>query len=263
VTARRVLVLGGTGEGRLLAEALAATPGLEAVYSVAGRVSAPLLPANAQVRVGGFGGAEGLSAYLRTERVAVVADATHPFAATMTAGAVAAGATAGVPVIVLRRPGWTATAGDDWRRVPSLRGAAAALSEPATQGRRVFLTTGRTGVGAFAELSGHWFLLRSVEPPQPPMPTHLEVVLDRGPFTVDGEIALMRAHRVDVVVTKDSGGEMTAAKLVAARHLGLPIVMVDRPPLPAGARVVAGVAEAIAAVTSLTGTADSPQSDRR
>jgi precorrin-6A/cobalt-precorrin-6A reductase len=235
VTVRRVLILGGTTEGRRLAAALV---GYAVVSSLAGRTSAPLEIAG-EVRVGGFGGVDGLVSYLRSTGVDVVVDATHPFAATMTRHAVAAAAEAGVPVLVLRRPGWVDVVGDDWRRVRDLTGAAAALPR---LGDRVFLTTGRQSVAAFAGVDGAWFLSRSVERPEPPMPRRLEVVLDRGPFTLDGERRLMREHRINVLVTKDSGG--TAPKLAAARELGIPVVMVDRPPMPA-APTVETVEEAV------------------
>ncbi|MET0494130.1 MAG: cobalt-precorrin-6A reductase [Actinoplanes sp.] len=233
-----MLVLGGTTEGRTLASAGAVLPGLEVISSLAGRTSAPLRPAG-KVRVGGFGGVEGLVSFLRDEAITAIVDATHPFAATMTAHAAAAAARSGVPLIVLRRPGWTEKAGDDWRRVPSLAAAAALLSQPLSVpvsaprlmlGERVFLTTGRQSIAAFAGVDACWFLSRSVEPPTPPMPARLDVLLDRGPFTIDGERALLAAHRIDVLVTKDSGGP--AAKLDAARAAGIPVVIVDRPPLP-------------------------------
>ena len=228
-----LLVLGGTAEARRLADALAGEPGLRVVTSLAGRVANPALPAG-ETRIGGYGGPAGLAAWLRREGVAAVVDATHPFAARITASAVAASAEAGVPLLLLRRPGWTAGPGDDWRRVPSLPAAADAV---AGLGERVFLTTGRQGLAAFAHLDRPWFLLRCVDPPEPPLPPRLEVVRDRGPFTVDGELALLRRHDIQVLVTKDSGGTMTAAKLTAARQLGLPVVMVDRPPPPPGERV--------------------------
>jgi precorrin-6A/cobalt-precorrin-6A reductase len=234
----KVLVLGGTTEGRELAAACAQVPGIATVTSLAGRTSAPVLPPG-EVRIGGFGGAAGLAAYLRDAGIGAVVDATHPFAASMTAHAIEAASAAGVPLVVLRRPGFTPVAGDRWHRVPSLAAAAAVL--PAL-GSRVFLTTGRQGIAAFAGVPDCWFLARSVEPPVPPMPSRLSVVLDRGPFTVEGERRLLAEHRIDVMVTKDSGG--TAPKLAAARELGLPVVVVDRPGLPP-AEVVAGVAEAM------------------
>ncbi|MCK9904228.1 cobalt-precorrin-6A reductase [Frankia sp. Cpl3] len=235
---RRVLVLGGTADGRLLAERLAELPDVRVTYSLAGRVTAPALPqaaGAARIRAGGFGGVDGLVDYLRSARITAVIDGTHPFAAVMTGTAVAGCRAAGVPLLVMRRPGWTESAGDRWHRVPSLDAAARALDG---LGERVFLTTGRSSAAVFAGLDRHWFLLRSVEAPGPVLPARSEILLERGPFTVEGETALMRRYQVDVVVTKDSGGTLTAAKLSAARALGLPVVMVDRPPLPAGAATV-------------------------
>jgi precorrin-6A/cobalt-precorrin-6A reductase len=224
-----VLLLGGTGEARRLAALLAQRrPALRVVTSLAGRVAQPALP-DGEVRIGGFGGAAGLAEWLRREQVGAVIDATHPFAARISAAAVTASAEVGVPLLVVRRPDWTAEPGDDWRRVPSLDAAAEAV---AGLGERVFLSTGRQSLAAFAGLDRQWFLVRSVDPPDPPLPRRLAVVLDRGPFTVDGELALLRRYDIDVLVTKDSGGTMTAAKLHAARRLGLPVVMVDRPPTP-------------------------------
>jgi len=238
--ARRVLILGGTIEGRALASACAAAPGIEVTSSLAGRTSAPLLPAG-RVRIGGFGGVDGLAGFLREQRINAVVDATHPFAATMTAHAVAASARAGVPLLVLRRPGWAEQPGDRWHRVADL--AAAAARVPGL-GERVFLTTGRQSIAAFAGVDACWFLSRSVEPPEPPLPERVEVVLDRGPFTLDGERALLAEHRIDVLVSKDSGGG--TAKLDAARERGLPVVLVDRPPLPPATTTAPTVEAALA-----------------
>jgi precorrin-6A/cobalt-precorrin-6A reductase len=242
VVTGRVLVLGGTGEARDLAARLAGRPGLEVVSSLAGRTSEPRRPAG-DLRVGGFGGAGGLADWLAAERIGAVVDATHPFAVAITEAAVTATTRLGVPLLVLRRPGWTAGPGDDWRRVPSLAAAAADLP-----GRRVLLTVGRGDVAVFAADRDRWFLIRSVETPAPPLPPRARVVTARGPFTVAGELALMRGHAIDVLVTRDSGGAATAAKLSAARELGVPVVMVDRPPLPPGpgGPVVAAVSDAVA-----------------
>lgn len=235
---RHVLVLGGTAEARRLAAGLAAHPaGVRVTTSLAGRTTRPWTPAG-EVRTGGFGGADGLADWLRAHHVDALVDATHPFAESITVHAARAAAATGVPAVVLRRPGWRPVPGDRWYDVPSLAGAAEAL--PAL-GRRVFLTTGRLGLAAFAHLTDHHFLVRSVEPPDPPLPPDTEVLLARGPFTLPDERDLLRAHRVDVLVTKDSGGEATAAKLTAARELGLPVVVVRRPPLPPGVAAVADV----------------------
>ena len=234
----RVLVLGGTGEARRLATALVAD-GTDVLSSLAGRTVDPVLPPG-EVRVGGFGGADGLADWLQANPVNAVVDATHPFAETMTVSAAAACTRTGTPLVRLQRPGWTAQPGDDWRWVDSLEDAAAAVAEF----DRVFLTTGRQGLAAFAGLTAHC-LVRSVEPPEPPLPARTTVVLERGPFSLDDERALLREHAVEVVVTKASGGSMTAAKLTAARELGLPVVLVRRPSLPEGVPVVATVEGAL------------------
>ncbi|MGW1677936.1 cobalt-precorrin-6A reductase [Saccharopolyspora sp. NPDC002376] len=223
----RVLILGGTGEARKLAERLVEQSDLHVTSSLAGRVRAPQLPPG-EVRVGGFGGPDGLTDWIRNEQVSAVIDATHPFARTMTDNAVIAAQRAGCPLLVLRRPAWQPEAGDDWRSAPSMPAAAALLPE---LGERIFLTTGRQGLAHFAELDLQ-FLVRTVDPPEPPLPPRTTVLLARGPFTLDDELALLREHRIDALVSKNSGGSMTSAKLVAARELGLPVVMVQRPPRP-------------------------------
>lgn len=237
-----VLILGGTGEARRLADALAAErTAVRVVSSLAGRTATvPDLPG--EVRVGGFGGAAGLAAWLRRENVAAVVDATHPFAARISTAAARAAEECGVSLLALRRPGWTPRPGDDWHPVDSLTQAAERL---AGLGERVFLTVGRQGIAPFAGCDRHWFLARCLEPPDPPVPARLEVLLDRGPFTVAGERELLRDRGIEVVVSKDSGGEATAAKLTAARELGLPVVLVRRPELPEGVHAVTEVAEAV------------------
>ena len=235
----QVLVLGGTGEARQLASALVAS-GVDVLSSLAGRTADPVLP-EGPVRVGGFGGVDGLAGWLVEHRPRAVVDATHPFAAQITANAAAAAVRHGVPLLRLQRPGWTPQPGDDWRHVDSSTEAAAAVAGY----RCVFLTTGRQGVAAFAALPGR-VLVRAVDPPDEPLPAGATLLLDRGPFSVADELALMREHGVDVVVTKDSGGSLTEAKLTAARELGIPVVVVRRPPLPAGVPTVATVADALA-----------------
>ncbi|MEU9857004.1 cobalt-precorrin-6A reductase [Streptomyces sp. NPDC047974] len=222
-----VLILGGTTEARVLAGLLDGR-GTRVTSSLAGRVAAPRLPAG-EVRIGGFGGAGGLADWVREHAVDAVIDATHPFAERISFNAARAAATAHVPLLALRRPGWVPGDGDDWRDVASLEEAARALDGF----RRVFLTTGRMGLAAFADRP-EWFLVRSVDAPDAPMPARTGVLLDRGPFTLDGERELMARHRIDVLVTKDSGGAATAPKLTAAREAGVPVVVVRRPPVPEG-----------------------------
>ena len=241
----RVLILGGTAQARQLAAALSTDSPARVVTSLAGRVARPRLP-HGETRVGGFGGPDGLARWLRDERIGAVVDATHPFANRISTSAVTACAQTGTPLLVLRRPGWTAGPGDVWHRVPDLTAAAAAL--PAL-GSRAMLTTGRQSLAAFAPLSGVFFLIRTVDPPQPPLPADRVLLLDRGPYTVDGERTLMRTHAIDVLVTKDSGGDETYAKLVAARELGLPVLMVNR----AAASPAPTVSDVNAAVTWLAG----------
>ncbi|MES5817961.1 cobalt-precorrin-6A reductase [Streptomyces sp. RG80] len=233
-----VLILGGTTEARELAAALTVLPGVRVTTSLAGRVARPGA-VTGDVRIGGFGGAEGLADWLREQRVDALVDATHPFAEAITANAARAAAVTGVPTVVLRRPGWRPGPEDRWFPVGSLAEAAGLLP---LLGPRVFLTTGRLGLAAFAHLTELHFVVRSVELPDPPMPPRTEVLLARGPFTVDEESALLSTHCIDVLVTKDSGGAATAAKLTAARQLALPVVVVRRPPLPANVPSVPDVA---------------------
>ncbi|MEU9351870.1 cobalt-precorrin-6A reductase [Streptomyces griseoloalbus] len=242
-----VLLLGGTTEARELANELTARPGTRVTTSLAGRVKRPGAVAG-EVRVGGFGGAQGLADWLREQRVDAVVDATHPFAGTITANAARATTATGLPLVVLRRPGWRPGPRDRWHPVPSLRAAADLLPR---LGHRVLLTTGRLGLAAFAHLTEVRFVVRSVEPPEPPMPPHTHVLLARGPFTVADETAVLRDHHVDVLVTKDSGGSATSAKLTAARDLGLPVVVVRRPPLPDGVTAVPDVPAALRRLDAL------------
>jgi precorrin-6A/cobalt-precorrin-6A reductase len=242
-----VLVLGGTGEARALAARLSGDA-IPVVSSLAGRVSNPALPVG-DVRIGGFGGAAGLARYLDEAAITAVIDATHPFAATITNNAVIACAEVGRPLVVLRRPGWHPVAGDQWLRVPDI-GAAARLVAARPPGT-VFLTTGKRDLNAFSADSAHPYLVRAVDPPSGPGPARMTLLLDRGPYVVERERQLMAEHGVTVLVTKDSGGEMTSAKLTAARELSLPVVMVDRPAVPIGAAVIDSVDAAVAWVDSL------------
>ncbi|MEV4155241.1 cobalt-precorrin-6A reductase [Nocardia salmonicida] len=237
----RVLILGGTGEARELARRASGERGLDIVSSLAGRVANPRLPVGA-VRVGGFGGVEGLRTWLRENAIDAVVDATHPFAAKVSAHAAAAAADLDIPALHLRRPEWVQRRGDLWTRVPDLAAAAAALTP---RDEQVLLTIGRQGVGAFVGCTGHGFVIRSIDAPAVPLPPRSKLLLARGPFTFDEELVLMSRHRIDVLVTKNSGGEQTEAKIFAARTAGLPVIMVDRPPLPSGAVTVAEVGDAV------------------
>jgi precorrin-6A/cobalt-precorrin-6A reductase len=225
----KLLILGGSGEAAALARALRGDARYDVTVSLAGRTSEPVkLPGT--IRTGGFGGAEGLARTLKDEEFDVVIDATHPFADQIKANAIEATRLAGVPLLAIRRPPWTPVVGDNWILVENLEGAAAALGESAN---RVFLTTGRDELRPFVSASQHFYLLRSVEAPEPSeLPAHVELITARGPFRLDDELALLREHAIDVVVTKNSGGEATYAKLEAARALSLPVIMVRRPMLP-------------------------------
>ncbi|MHB8186938.1 MAG: cobalt-precorrin-6A reductase [Dermatophilaceae bacterium] len=237
----RVLILGGTTEARRLAERLAGRADVDVVSSLAGRVVSPRMPAG-QVRVGGFGGAAGLASWIDAHGIRAVIDATHPFAATISWNAAAAAAASHVPLLALRRRAWGPGEGDRWHDATSLEDAALMLPE---LGRRHFLTIGRQGVSSFADVVDAWFLVRSVDPPEEPTPPQMELLLDRGPYSLNAEIALMRGRRVDTVITKNSGGEATSAKLAGARELGLPVVMVRRPATPGGVPEVVDVHGAV------------------
>ncbi|WP_462417646.1 cobalt-precorrin-6A reductase [Kytococcus sp. Marseille-QA3725] len=239
----RVLLLGGTAEARELAARLV-DEGVDVTSSLAGRVSRPRLPVG-DVRVGGFGGVEGLTAALRDGGYTHLVDATHPFAVGVRANAVRAAAEAGVPVVRLARPGWGGhPLAGDWSWVADWQEAA---DVAAGLGERPFLTSGRQTLAHF----GHWadreVLVRVVEPPAAgEVPTGWTVVLDRGPFDVAAEERLMREHGIDVLVTKDSGGSYTSAKLEAAHRLGVPVVVRARPPAPAGMEELSRVEDVLA-----------------
>ena len=226
----RVLILGGTGEARRLADRLAEHDAIEVITSLAGRTRAPALPAGT-LRVGGFGGAEGLAAYLGEAAIDAVVDATHPFAARISANAVAACAATATPRLALVRPPWAPRAGDRWLDVADAAAAAALL--PA-RGRRAFLTLGRQGLAPFAGCRDTTFIVRLVEAAPLPL-AGATVIVARGPFALADERALLARHRIDVVVAKNAGGD--DAKIAAARQAGLPVIMLARPPPPEGERV--------------------------
>jgi precorrin-6A/cobalt-precorrin-6A reductase len=224
----RILVLGGTTEASQMAKALASA-GIAAVFSYAGRTEAPVaqpLP----VRIGGFGGVAGLVAYLQAERISHVIDATHPFAAQMSRNAVAACGQVGVALTALERAPWAAQAGDLWTHVADIAGAVAALPDEAA---RVFLAIGKQNLTAFGAKPQHHYLLRLVDPPAAlPLPD-AEAIIARGPFDAAQDEALLRVHRISHIVAKNAGGAGAEAKLIAARALGLPVILIERPLVPA------------------------------
>lgn len=228
MTARTTLILGGTTEASRLATAMAAA-GLPAILSYAGRTDAPAAQP-VTVRIGGFGGADGLGNWLRAERIARVIDATHPFAAQISRNAITACARMGVPLLALQRPAWTPGAGDRWLNVPSIE---VAVEQLGAAPRRVFLAIGRQNIAIFAACPQHHYLLRLVDRPEAPLPLpDCAVEIARGPFDAAADRALMRRHCIDLIIAKNSGGVGAEAKLIAARELALPVIMIDRPVIP-------------------------------
>jgi len=222
----RILILGGTTQASELARALAPRDDINPILSLAGRTLRPT-PAPIPSRSGGFGGVAGLIDYLRAEKIEALIDATHPFAAQMSAHAREASAQAGVPLLVFSRPGWTKQPGDNWIEVATIEAAVVALGEAP---RRVFLTQGRLQLAAFAAAPQHAYLVRAIdEPDELALLPRCKFVAARGPFTLEDELALMRAENIEILVSKNSGGAATAAKLEAARLLGLPVVLLQRP----------------------------------
>ncbi|PLX37792.1 MAG: cobalt-precorrin-6A reductase [Hyphomicrobiales bacterium] len=224
----RSLILGGTSEASRLAQACA-DAGLAAVLSYAGRVDNPRAQP-VETRIGGFGGAEGLAQWMRDNTITHLVDATHPFAAQISTNAVEAARLAGVPLMAFERKPWVGKTGDRWRSVPDMAGAVAALEGNA---RRVFLAIGRQNLDLFAAQPQHHYLLRLVDPPQDPQPLpDCKIVVDRGPFRYDDDLALLKGHAIDCVVAKNAGGEGARAKIDAARTLGLEVILIARPAVP-------------------------------
>ncbi|HEV2504715.1 MAG TPA: cobalt-precorrin-6A reductase [Mesorhizobium sp.] len=240
----RILILGGTIEARQLAGRLAARPDVDLTLSLAGRTENPVAQ-QVPTRVGGFGGAEGLAAYLEGIKADLLIDATHPYAARISDNAAEAARLTGVPILALRRPGWERQQGDRWTEVNDAANAAVALGRTA---RRVFLALGRQDVGVFEAAAQHHYLLRSVDPVEPPLGVpHVDYLLARGPFDEADERRLLIEHGIDVIVSKNSGGEATYGKIAAARALGIEVVMIRRPVLPA-VPSAAGILELLAMV---------------
>jgi precorrin-6A/cobalt-precorrin-6A reductase len=226
---RHILILGGTTEARQLGETLASRAEIAVTLSLAGVTRNPHAQA-VPTRRGGFGGTEGLVRYLRNNEVVALIDATHPYAATMSAHAVEAASQSGTPIVSLCRPPWSAVAGDCWHDADD---ALAAVDALGSEARNVLLAIGRQEVAAFASAPQHHYLIRSVDPVEPPLPVpSAQYLLDRGPFTEAGERELMHRHGIQVLVAKNSGGQATYGKIAAARSLQLPVVLLRRPPSP-------------------------------
>jgi precorrin-6A/cobalt-precorrin-6A reductase len=232
-TLMRILILGGTSEASELARRLGGDRRFVATLSLAGRTTAPRMAAITKpiaTRSGGFGGADGLVQWVKDNRIEAIVDATHPFATRISANAVAAARIAGIPLLSLVRPPWRQQEGDKWICVANTDEAMTALGE---KPQHVFLSIGRQEIGAFCAAPQHSYLVRSIEPPEADtLPPYAELILQRGPFEPEAEIALMRAHAIDIVVAKNSGSDATYAKIEAARALGLPVVMIEQPEKP-------------------------------
>lgn len=241
VRAKRLLILGGTTEGNALAAQATLIPGIEVVTSLAGRTRQPIITAE-NTRVGGFGGVAGLVDYLRSEQIDLLMDATHPFAAQISLHAAAAAAILQMPHLILVRPVWEKVTeppagqwADRWLDVPDHPTAAQVLPDLA---QRIFLTIGRQELGAFAHLRQLWFLMRMIDPPIPEAavpPGH--ILLERGPFSLSEERTLLQHYQIGAMVSKNSGGDATYAKIIAARELQIPVVMIQRPSLPEAEQV--------------------------
>ena len=246
---RHILILGGTTEARQLAQLLAPRTDIAVTLSLAGRTVSPLAQP-VPVRRGGFGGIAGLAKYLRDQGIYALIDATHPYAATISANAVSAARQTDTPLIALRRPPWRVVAGDRWTEVADAGDAVRALG-PAPRG--VFLALGRQEIAAFASAPQHHYLIRSVDPVEPPLPVpHARYIEERGPFGEEEERALLVEHAIEVVVAKNSGGDATYGKIAAARALGIPVLLIRRPADPGGRRV-SDVSEAIACLDQMLG----------
>jgi precorrin-6A/cobalt-precorrin-6A reductase len=230
----RVLILGGTGDARELAARVANITGIEAIASLAGATREPVTPVG-NVRVGGFGGMAGLVNYLREMQIDVLIDATHPFASQISENAAQAAQQIGISRLLLNRPPWEKLPGDNWLEVENNIDAAAILEN---QGQRVFLTIGRQEISTFAHLQKIWFLMRMIDPPKADaiIPNGL-ILYDKGPFNLDNEKEILTQYSIDTIVSKNSGGNATYSKIIAARELGIKVIMVKRPPVPAGEQV--------------------------
>lgn len=230
---KRVLILGGTGDATQLAAKAATIPEIEIISSLAGRTTNPISPTG-NVRIGGFGGETGLTNYIKEMNIDILIDATHPFAAQISFNAAIAAESTNIPRLMLIRPTWEKQPGDTWIEVDSVESAAATLQHA----KRVFLTVGKQQLPAFAKLSDIWFIMRLIELPESSTAVPQGIFLcDRGPFSLDNEREILQKYNIDTIVSKNSGGDATIAKIIAAREFGIPVVMVNRPPTPPGEKV--------------------------
>ncbi|MDM9583192.1 cobalt-precorrin-6A reductase [Nostoc sp. GT001] len=262
----RVLILGGTGDAAELAAKVTTIQGLEVITSLASRTREPSVPLG-DLRVGGFGGAAGLANYLRVMQIDLLIDATHPFASQISFNAADAATEVGVPRLMLIRPPWEKESGDRWIEVDNVAAAAIALQN---QSQRVFLTVGRQELGAFAHLEEIWFLMRMIDPPgEDALVPPGMVLCDRGPFTLNNERQILIENNIDTIVSKNSGGDATKPKIIAARELGVKVVMVNRPAVPPGEQVsnvdaaLAWLCVGVARTSTWFDSAHQPLSDHR
>ena len=231
---KRVLILGGTGEGLKLATLASTIPGLEAINSLAGCTDKPTLTSTS-TRIGGFGGVSGLTDYLQKHKINLLVDATHPFASQISENAAIASTKLNIPFLMVIRPPWEKKSGDRWLEVENNQTAARVLPELAA---RIFLTIGRQELVNYAHLKNIWFLMRMIDQPQPntPLPSG-KIITDRGPFSLLKERSLLQKYEIGAIVSKNSGGDATYNKIIAARELGIPVVMIQRPSLPEAEQV--------------------------
>lgn len=229
---KKILILGGTGDAVKLAAKLATVPEIEVISSLAGRTRKPAALVG-QVRIGGFGGATGLANYLQENSIDVLIDATHPCAGQITCNGAIASQLANIPHLMLVRPQWEKISGDNWIEVESVEAAAQAIPELV---KRVLITSGRQQLEPFLQRSHIWYLMRSIDPPDIELPNS-KVLLDRGPFNLEQERQLLQDYQIEAIVSKNSGGSATYAKIIAARELDIPVLMVQRPARPEGKKV--------------------------
>ncbi|MGK7921855.1 MAG: cobalt-precorrin-6A reductase [Trichodesmium sp.] len=231
---KRLLILGGTGEGLKLATLATTISGLEVINSLAGSTSKPVLTSTL-TRIGGFGGLSGLTDYLQEQKIDLLVDATHPFATQISENAAIASNKLNIPFLMLIRPPWEKKSGDRWLEVENNQTAARVVPELAA---KIFLTIGRQELVNYAHLKNLWFLMRMIEQPQPntPLPSG-KIITERGPFSLLTERSLLQKYEIGAIVSKNSGGDATYNKIIAARELDIPVVMIKRPSLPEGQQV--------------------------